>query len=140
MKLKSMHPAFDLRRLRFLWTGLVLGSLPLLSGCVVVAAGAAGAGAVAYVRGQLEANLDHDLDAVFKASQRAMAKMEFAKIDDHKSRIDAQLVSRTALDKKVEIRLQKVTDRLTKVQIRVGLIGDQELSMLLLEKIKAELK
>lgn len=128
------------RPFRIASAALILASLPFLSGCVVVAAGAVGAGAVAYVRGQLEASLDHDLDAVFRASQRALSKMEFAKIDDHKSGVDAELVSRTALDKKVEIRLQKVTDRLTKVQIRVGLVGDQELSMVILEKIKAELE
>lgn len=113
---------------------------PFLGGCVVVAAGAAGAGAVAYVRGELESSVPHDLDAVFAASQRALGELKFARIDDKKSGLDAQLISRTALDKKVEIRLERITDGLTKIRIRVGVIGDQQLSLTILEKINAELK
>lgn len=118
---------------------LAVAALPWLTGCVVVAAGAVGAGAVAYVRGELESSLEADLDTAYSAAQRALARLEFARIDQRKSGLDAQLVHRTALDKRIEIKLKKVTDRLTKIEIRVGLVGDQELSLTLLEKIRAEL-
>lgn len=138
-----MNPNPSLRRLPAWWSRVgvlvALVLLPLLGGCVIVAAGAAGAGAVAYVRGEMQSSVEHDLETVFAAAQRALQQLEFARIDDRKSGIDAQLVSRTALDKRVEIKLKKITDRLTKVQIRVGLVGDQELSFTILEKIKAEL-
>lgn len=119
---------------------LALGlSVAGLTGCfAVVAAGAAGTG-VAWYRGQLEANLDHNIDAVFTAAQKALTQLEFANISNQKSSVDAQLVSRTALDKKVEIKLEKVTDRSTKVIIRVGVFGDETLSMSILDKIKAAL-
>lgn len=125
---------------RRLLVALVLGvSVAGLTGCVaVVAAGAAGTG-VAWYRGQLEANLDQNIEAVFAASQKALTQLEFANISNKKSTVDAQLVSRTALDKKVEITLQKVTDRSTKVIIRVGVFGDETLSMSILDKIKAAL-
>lgn len=110
-----------------------------LTGCVaVVAAGAAGTG-VAWYSGRLEANLDHNLDAVFAAAQKSLNQLEFANISNKKSSVDARLVSRTALDKKVEITLEKVTDRSTKVIIRVGIFGDETLSMSILDKIKAAL-
>ena len=128
-----------IRKSLLLSLGLALAAMTLQTGCVVVAAGAAGAGAVAYVRGELEVNLEHDLDAVFTASQNALRKLEFARINDHKSGVDAQLLARTALDKRVEITLTQVTKTLTKVQIRVGVLGDQGLSLTILEKIKAEL-
>lgn len=109
------------------------------TGCVaVVAAGAAGTG-VAWYSGKLEATIEDDLDAVYRASQRALAQLEFAKISENKSAIDAQLVSRTALDKKVEITLSKPTENATKVAIRIGVFGDEALSMAVLEKIKANL-
>lgn len=111
-----------------------------LGGCVVVAAGAAGAGAVAYVRGELGSSVAHDLDTVFAASQRALGEMKFARIDDKKTTLDAQLISRTALDKKVEIRLERITDGLTKIHIRIGLLGDQQLSLTILDRINAELR
>jgi hypothetical protein len=119
---------------------LALAVLPLFTGCVVVVAGAAGAGAVAYVRGEMQASVEYDLNATFQASQRALKDLQFARIDDKQSGVDAQLISRTALDKKVEIKLKKITEGLTKVQIRVGVVGDQELSLTILERIKAELK
>ncbi len=125
---------------RRLLVALLLGvSAAGLSGCIaVVAAGAAGTG-VAWYRGQLEANLDQNIEAVFAASQKALNQLEFANISNKKSTVDAQLVSRTALDKKVEVTLQKVTDRSTKVIIRIGVFGDETLSMSILDKIKAAL-
>lgn len=118
--------------------GLALAAAGL-TGCVaVVAAGAAGTG-VAWYSGRLEANLDHNLDAVFAAAQKSLNQLEFANISNKKSSVDARLVSRTALDKKVEITLEKVTDRSTKVIIRVGIFGDETLSMSILDKIKAAL-
>ncbi len=125
---------------RRLLVALLLGvSAAGLTGCVaVVAAGAAGTG-VAWYSGRLEANLDQNIEAVFAASQKALNQLEFANISNKKTSVDAQLVSRTALDKKVEITLQKVTDRSTKVMIRVGVFGDETLSMSILDKIKAAL-
>ncbi len=127
------------RYLRLAAALLAVAALPWLTGCVVVAAGAVGAGAVAYVRGELESSVEADLDATYAAAQRALDKLEFARIEQRKSGLDAQLVHRTALDKRVEIKLKKITDRLTKIEIRVGIVGDQELSLTLLDKIRAEL-
>lgn len=132
-------PASRFGKSILLGLGLALGAIPFLTGCVVVAAGAAGAGAVAYVRGEMTTTIDRDLDAVFRASQQALTKLEFAKVNDHKTGVDAELLARTALDKKVQIELKQVTPTLTKVEIRVGLVGDQDLSLTILETIKAEL-
>lgn len=135
---KTVHSAN--RSVRRLLVALLLGVAGAgLTGCVaVVAAGAAGTG-VAWYSGRLEANLDQNIEAVFAASQKALSQLEFANISNKKSSVEAQLVSRTALDKKVEITLQKVTDRSTKVMIRVGVFGDETLSMSILDKIKAAL-
>jgi len=109
------------------------------TGCVaVVAAGAAGSG-VAWYSGRLESSLGHDLDDVYRASQKALTQLEFAKISENKSAVDAQLVSRTALDKKVDIVLTQVSPRSTKVAIRIGVFGDEALSLAVLDKIKANL-
>lgn len=114
--------------------------LPLFSGCTTTTPGPGGVGVVAYGHGELSADATHDLDAVFAASQRALGQLEIVKIDDKKSRVDAQILSRTATDKKIVINLERVTDTLTKVHIKVGVVGDETLSRLILEKIFAELK
>lgn len=123
---------------RFLVVALLGISLAGLSGCIVAAAGA-GAGAVAYVRGELEANLDKDYARVVEAARKAIGELEFAKVSDNKDALKAVLVARTALDKKVEITITSSGKKLTNIKIRVGLLGDQELSTAVLDKIKSEL-
>lgn len=138
--MNNAHPYLPAaRHLRLTAAMLAVATLPWLTGCVVVAAGAVGAGAVAYVRGELESSVEADLDATYAAAQRALDKLEFARIEQRKSGLDAQLIRRTALDKRVEIKLKKITERLTKIEIRIGIVGDQELSLTLLDKIRAEL-
>lgn len=123
---------------RLLLAATLLATVALASGCVaVVAAGAAG-GAVAWVRGAVVTSLDGDLDRVYRASQQAVADLQFARISERKSGVDAEIKSRTALDKKVLITLEQAGNT-TKVTIRVDLLGDQQLSLSVLDRIKAHL-
>ena len=119
---------------------LTLGLLPFLSGCVVAAAGvAAGAGAIAYVRGELATSLDHDFSKVVEATRTALKELEYSKVTEKKDGMEAEFIYRTALDKKVTIKLNQVTEKTTKVQIRIDLLGDEALSLAILDKIKATL-
>jgi hypothetical protein len=108
------------------------------TGCVVVAAGA-GAGAVAYVRGDLDTTVNADYEKVVSAAREAVSELEFAKVSDNKDALKAVLVSRTAQDKKVEITLQNTGKKITNVKIRVGVFGDEQLSISILDKIKSNL-
>jgi hypothetical protein len=110
-----------------------------LSGCVAVVAGAAGAGTIAYVRGRLDAPLEADYDKAVRAANLAIKQLEFAKISEKKDALEAILIARTAADRKVEIKVFKVSDQTSKVQIRVGVFGDQALSLTVLDKIKINL-
>lgn len=109
-----------------------------LSGCILAAAGA-GAGAVAYVRGELEANLDKDYNAVVEAARGAVADLEFARVSENKDALKAVMISRTAMDKKVEITIANSGKSLTNIKIRVGVFGDEQLSMSILDRIKTRL-
>ena len=51
----------------------------------------------------------------------------------------AVIVARTAEDKKIEIKVSSVSAAQAKVQIRVGVFGDEALSQRILEKIRANL-
>ena len=119
--------------------GLVLLSVSLLlSGCLAVAAGA-GAGVVAYVRGDLETTLPYDYNRVVEATRGAVKGSEFTKVSDHKDALRAVIVVRIAVEKKVEISITNAGKDLTNMKIRVDLFGDEQLSLNILEKIKAEL-
>ena len=106
-----------------------------LTGCGLLAAGSS-ASAVAYIEGTLDMNLGTDYSKVVTATETAVRELEFIPISEKKDALKAQFVARTALDKKVEIDLTKAGDRVTKIQIHVGFLGDQEMSLAILDKIK----
>jgi hypothetical protein len=119
---------------------LILASLVgLQSGCLIVAAGAAGAGTVAYIRGGLEASLEGRYDSVVAAANEAVADLQFARISENKDALTALIVARTADDKKIEITVTKVSANLSRVEIRVGVFGDEFVSVSILDRIKANL-
>ena len=117
----------------------VMALLPLLSGCVAVLAGAAGAGAVAWVEGRLDATLDANFDQAEKAADRAVTQLQFVKVNEEKDALTATLIARTAEDKKIEIKVVRVGDTTSRVQISVGVFGDEGQSLAILDKIKANL-
>ena len=138
MTMNSSTQSFSQRLLTRLSLLVALGLLPLLSGCAVAVAGAAaGAGAYAYVRGELQSAVDQNFNKTVEATRAALKDLEFAKISEKKDAIDAEFIYRTALDKKVNVKLSKVTEKSTKVRIRIDLLGDEALSIIILEKIKA---
>lgn len=114
-------------------------TVALSSGCIAVAAGAAGAGAVAYIRGELDATVGNSYESVVRASGKALDQLEFVTIGTRKDALSARITARTAQDKKVEIEVTKVGDELTRIQIRIGVFGDEALSMTILDRIKANL-
>ncbi len=133
---RSVRPWFSVRTVL---AAALLGVTVATSGCVAVAAaGAAGAG-VAWIRGALETNVDRDLDRVYRATQEAVRGLEFAVVTERKSSVDATVVARTALDKKVEVILKQAGSKTTHVSIRVGVFGDEAMSLAILERIKAKL-
>ncbi len=135
----KQNPSSALVTVRRLLVAVWLGAcLAALSGCIVAAAGA-GASAVAYVRGDLEANLNSDYNKVVDSARSSIKELEFARVSENKDALKAVLVARTAMDKKVEITLTNSGKKLTNIKIRVGLFGDEALSMSILDKIKAGL-
>jgi uncharacterized protein DUF3568 len=120
----------------------ILAVSTLTPGCVVAAVGVAagaGAGSVAYVRGELDAHLGSPFEAVAAAEDKAVAQLQFLKINEAKDAFSEKIVARDAEDKKVEITATKESDNLTKVTIRIGMFGDEEKSHGILDKINANL-
>lgn len=111
-----------------------------LSGCAaVIIGGAAGAGTYAYIRGEMKGNENATLDRTWSATQAAMKDLEFTVTTQQKDALQARLIARTALDKKIEINLTKISDNLTEVRIRVGTFGDQTLSHTIVQSIEKRL-
>ena len=116
--------------------GILGGSTLFQSGCIVVAAGAAGSSTVAYIRGELHSTLSQTFENTEPATNQALNQLQLVKINEKKDAFIAIFTARTADDKKVEIKLTKLSKDTTKVQIRVGFFGDEAKSLAILDKIK----
>lgn len=111
-----------------------------LNGCSSVTVGGAnGAGTYTYSGGNMRGNENAVLDRVWSATQAAMKDLEFTVISQQKDALQARLIARTALDKKIEINLTKISENLTEVKIRVGSFGDQNLSYTIIQGIEKRL-
>lgn len=118
---------------------LAMLALTINSGCVAVVAASGGATAVAWVRGELRASLSANYDNTVKATNQAIQQLGFAKISEERDALKAVIVARTAGDKKIKIVVDRIGDTVTNVNIRVGIFGDERISLTLLDKIKADL-
>ncbi len=120
----------------------ILGlSLLVNNGCPAVfvgaaAGGAAGAGTVAYIGGELKSTEGVSLHRAWKATKTAMRDLEFRITEEAKDAFDAELRASGAGDKKIKVALKRISEGRTAIRIRVGTFGDESLSQKILEAIK----
>lgn len=110
--------------------------------CLATAPGCAGLGqapAVAYVRGDLDATLEVPLDQAVRAARAAVAQLEFTPIEEKKDALQALVVARNALERRIEIRLDREGERVTRLRIRVGTFGDEAVAVATYVKLTANL-
>jgi trimethylamine:corrinoid methyltransferase-like protein len=109
------------------------GCIPLLVGA------AAGAGGIAFVKGKLEQNIDEPVEKVHEASVAALKDLglfvKSEELNPHESTITAEYET----GQKVNIETEALTEYVSKISIRVGLMGDQEESRLILSAIEKKL-
>jgi len=110
-----------------------------MPGCVAVIAGTGAGAAVAYSLGRLDTAVSADLARTDKATGDAIAQLQFSKISEKSDALNAVFIARTAEDKKIRIELTKEGDQVTQIQMRVGVFGDEAVSLSILEKIKGNL-
>ena len=109
-----------------------------ITGCLAaIATGVGAAGAVLWHQGELRADLNAPPDKVIAATERAFADLKWSKISATSSKTDGKAIARTGADEKVEVTVKQKTENTSEIGIRVGVIGDENLSRTLLDKIKA---
>lgn len=114
----------------------------IAAGCAVVVVGgaaAAGVGTYAYVNGECKATEAASLDRTWTATLAAMKALEFPVTSQTKDALQAELTARNASDKKITVKLKKLSDSVTEIRIRVGTFGDEVISQAILNKIKEQL-
>ncbi len=107
------------------------------AGCAaVVVGGAAGVG-VAYSMGSLKSVENTTVEKAYIAAQAALKDLEFRETMVSKDAVEAKVEGETSSDKTVTIHIAHVTDQATEIRIRVGTFGDEKLSRLIFEKMRA---
>jgi hypothetical protein len=137
-------PAVLRSPLRFAAVLVLVAFLPALGGCAVpvlfASAGvaAARAGSSAYISGELESAEVTEMATLFQIIQEVM-------IEDLGFEIDiamagnsyAYIHTRESQGRRIRINLERKSPVVTKINIRVGLFGDQPMSRLILGAIQA---
>jgi len=96
-------------------------------------------GAVLYVRGELQANIDRRFDVVERAATKAIADLQFSHIDEKKDALVAIITARTAEDARINVKVERSTDSLTTIRIRAGTLGNEKLAYIIYNRIKEAL-
>jgi hypothetical protein len=112
-----------------------------LAGCAaLLVGGAAGAGTVVYVKGQLNENMNASASRVHDASISALDELKLPIIEDNHDRLSAKIKSRFADGSDVWIEIQSVTSESSKITVRVGVVGDEGKSRQILDAIHRHLR
>ncbi|MBL0715630.1 MAG: DUF3568 family protein [Desulfosarcina sp.] len=130
-----------MRWLRNMIFAVLIGGLMLqTTGCAVLLIGGAAAGAAAagvmYHEGELKADLDAPPATVIKATERAFRDLIWSKESARSSATDGLATARTATGKEVTVTVNRKTESVSQIGIRIGTFGDENLSRLLYDKIK----
>jgi len=124
------------RHSRIAVLALALGALPGLSGCISSAGSPPG---TTYSFGSLDCSVPATPEKVVQASEKALKEKDLHMVSSDATGVDGKVVAKTALDTTIAITVTRQDDKTSKITIRVGTFGDQELSNDLLEKIRANL-
>jgi len=89
------------------------------------------------VNGELKETDGVAYDAAYNAAIAALADLQFAVVSKSKDPATATVIARTSTDKKIEIKLDKLSATATEIRIRVGTFGDEDLSRQILLKIQS---
>src|SRR3954468_12122279 len=109
------------------------------SGCLVAAAAGAAGGTVAYMKGDVEAVVEGNVQQTFDATKAAMDELKMPLLATWASAMEGHVEARVGTDNKATVNINGQSEKISKVTIRVGTFGDQGLSQAILEKIKANL-
>ena|SRR3989338_7639814 len=111
-----------------------------LAGCFPLLVGAAvGAGGTIWVTGKLQQNLSASMDKAHNAVLAGLKKLELPVLTDRKDKTTSKIESEYADGKHVWIDLHYMTKATTKIEIRVGTLGDEVRSHEILDNIMKNL-
>ena len=109
------------------------------AGCLLVAAAGATGGVVAYNSGDLEIDVEAGPQRTVEATKAAMDDLDLPILSAYASGLEGKVEARVGTDNKATVKVRGRSERVSHVIIRIGTFGDESMSQMILEKIKANL-
>ncbi len=132
-----------MRTNRLLIAGTASAMTLASGGCALLAVGAIAAAAAvgtnAYINGKLESTEHATLAQTYDAALAAVEALEFDLKKHGKDALEARVLSERVNGDTVTIRLFSEGDGQTRIAIRVGALGDEDVSKRLLKEIQSRL-
>jgi hypothetical protein len=118
---------------------LVVLAVPACAPTVVATAGfgALQAGAESFINGELESAQFCSIETVRKASMEALQALQFKVISERHDERSASINAQELHGRSIRIKLSAKSPVVTKTNVRVGLMGDQVMSRLIMGEIQA---
>ena len=109
-------------------------SLSVLGGCETSRAG------VKDTAGRYSTMVNAAPDKATAAAKQAVEDLKLADITSTATKVDGKVTARTAGNDQVNIEIEQAGDNVSEVSVRVGVTGDESLSMQILDRIKNSTK
>ncbi len=116
----------------------VLHSIVTVTGVVLVV-WVAGCQTARQVTGTQFTHFSAEPDRVVDAAKSAMEELDLQMITSTSSKLDGQIEAKTAQGKSVSVTVNREAEGVSKVSIKVGVLGDETISHAILEKTRARL-
>lgn len=111
-------------------------SLIIMSGCVALVAGAAGgAGTAAWLSGKLSQELTTPYEKAIGAAKSGLKSLKLEVTKETREENVTQIKSKYSDGREVWIDVRRINDTLSRVEVRVGLVGDKDAAAKILKQI-----
>lgn len=121
---------------KILYTVFLVLFLINTCGCVALLAGAAGgAGTATWLAGKLAQETNTSFDKSLQASKSALEALKLEITKETRKRDVAQVKGKYTDGRVIWIDIHKISPSITRIEVRVGIRGDQEAARKILDKI-----
>lgn len=125
----------DTQTRKFIVMAAILGLLPVTSGCLFVAGGAAAVGGMLYVNGDLEQSIKADPQKVVAATEKAFIALKVTLVSKEATGLEGKVSGQTGDGKAITVKVANKGGGISKVSIRIGTFGDKDKSQAIMDEI-----
>ena len=120
---------------RILWVVVLSASVANFSGCIFLAAGAAGAGTAKWLSDKVTQEVNSPIDKVTKATKAALEDMEAIIYKETHAPDVVQILAKDPAGKQVWVDLRPIDINNTRIDVRVGYLSGESDARKILESI-----